>query len=532
MNNLYVVAVGGSGERILRSFTMALIAGVDIKANKVIPVIVDNDANSRALTNCQDLIRAYRDSKMPGVHALYKNISPEMPTFCHVDIAEPIVLDVSGGNIGDLNNVIGCPSSQGEKDPNDKAIKSLNAERELLFTDSELTMPLNVGFVGCPNIGSVVMNSMSLSDHQFQAVMSASQQDGVIVIGSLFGGTGAAGIPLIVNKLLQTNSTDKPLIGVIAMLPYFQIDTEENQNDTPELKKGGYNVHSDIFDLKTRAALMYYDKHMSKRLDYMYYVGDDNPSTFKKSLGGPNQDNPATICDLMAAMAIVDFTKGDNTEVTTYKKPIWGFSDNENVNSNTSGIFNADLKRSLVKFKMMEQVFIHPDLFPMAVKDEKKTWDFVKDIRFDEAKLASITTDGLISFKDATGLNFIIKAFDKWLRELSDGDQRAVRLTRKLNVFNDGATVEADKLATAFFADTEITGMGLAKWEHHGGGIFGLGKGYDEAVSADLLNALQDAYRKLPKQYGMNIADNQILPVILLYISNALDNVLKNSFNL
>ena len=530
MNNLYVVAVGGSGERILRSFTMALVAGVGIKANKVIPVIVDNDAKSKALVNCKDLIRAYRDTTVPGVHALYRKIAPELPSFCHVDIAEPIILDVSGGNIGDLDNVIGCPSSKGEEDPFDKAIKSLNAERELLFTNSELSMPLNVGFVGCPNIGSVVMNSMSLSDHQFQTVMTATQQDGVIVIGSLFGGTGAAGIPLIINKLLQTDSTDKPQIGVIAMLPYFQIDTEENANDTPELKKGGYDVKSDIFDLKTRAALMYYDKHMSKRLDYMYYVGDDNPSTFKKSLGGMNQDNPATICDLMAAMAIVDFAKEEQTKTTTYKRPAWGFAD-DSVNSNTSGIMNADLKRALVKFKMMEYLFIHPDVFPMAVKSQKQIWDFVKAIGFDEAKLSSITTSGQIAFSDASGLNYIIKAFNEWLKELSTGNQRAVRLTRTLNVFNDAnaQTIEADKLATAFFADSQVEGMGLAKWIHHNP-LFG--KQYNEVVNANILNELQTAYNELPTQYKGTIANDQILPIVLLYISKALDSVLDKSFNL
>lgn len=529
MNNLYIIAVGGSGERVLRSFTMALVAGMNINADKVIPVIVDNDANSKALTNCKNLINAYRNPTKPGVHALYEQIAPYKPSFCHVEIEEPIILDVAGGHIGDLKNVIGCPSTQGEKDPYDKAIKSLLAEQELLFTDKELTMQLNVGFVGNPNIGSVVMNSMSLADPKFQAVKSASQQDGVIVIGSLFGGTGAAGIPLIINTLLQAGTADKPQIGVIAMLPYFEIENKDGDQNNRELD--GYDVKSDIFEIKTRAALMYYDKHMSRKIDYMYYVGDKNRSTFKKSLGGPTQDNPATICELMAAMAIVDFAKGKPTSTTTFKQPIWGFPDKDNVHSNISGVINADLKRALVKFCMMEQVFTHKDLFPMAVKDEKKMWNFVKDIRFDEEKLVSITTNGDIAFKEATGLNEIIKAFDTWLKELMDGDGRSVdSLKRTLNVFNRQANVEADKLATAFFAESQVEGMGLAKCNLRGTKLFR--NEHYEAEDAKMLNALQDAYNKLDDKYKAGISDKQILPVILLYISNALDNVLDKSFNL
>lgn len=527
MNNLYVIAIGGSGERILRSLTMALATGVDINATKVIPVIVDNDANSRALTQCKSLISAYRDPEYPGVRALYSAITPHMPSFCRADIADPIILDVSGGNIGNLKNVIGCPTSQGEDDPNDKAIKSVLAERELLFTESELDMPLDVGYVGCPNIGSVVMNSMSLTDSRFNMVMAASPNDGVIVVGSLFGGTGAAGIPLIVNKLLQNDATkDKPQIGVVAMLPYFQIDEKEGHDNE---KMASYDVKSDIFDLKTRAALMYYDKHMSKQIDYMYYVGDDNQPIFKKSIGGVTQENPAQLCDLMAAMAIVDFAKSSHTDKTNYRMPIWGFTDKTDTKSNTSGILSANLKRAIVKFKMMEQVFVHHELFPALINQDKKTFDFIKDIRFDENKLKAITTVSTNQHEDAAGLNYIIKEVNQWLHELSNGNERTVRCGRTLEVFDNNTTVEADKLATAFYADADVSGMGLAKWVYHKP-LFG--KPYYEAIAANLLNNLQDAYHSLPNNYKANITDKQILPIALYYISEALDKVLDESFKL
>ena len=52
MNNLYVFAIGGSGERVMKSLIMMLATGMPLGAKKLIPVFVDNDVNSNALTSC------------------------------------------------------------------------------------------------------------------------------------------------------------------------------------------------------------------------------------------------------------------------------------------------------------------------------------------------------------------------------------------------------------------------------------------------------------------------------------------------
>ena len=56
MNNLYVFAIGGSGERVMKSLIMMLATGMPLGAKKLIPVFVDNDVNSNSLTSCLDLI--------------------------------------------------------------------------------------------------------------------------------------------------------------------------------------------------------------------------------------------------------------------------------------------------------------------------------------------------------------------------------------------------------------------------------------------------------------------------------------------
>ena len=107
MNTLYVVAIGGSGERTLRSLIMALTAGVDMPVKEVVPVIVDNDTESAALTRCTNLIKNYQDESIPGVSYMCKDMT-QKPSFCHVQVSAPILLNVSGGGIGTLKEIIGC----------------------------------------------------------------------------------------------------------------------------------------------------------------------------------------------------------------------------------------------------------------------------------------------------------------------------------------------------------------------------------------------------------------------------------------
>ncbi len=528
MNNLYVIAIGGSGERILRSFILSLAAGVNINASKVTPVIIDNDTKSKALENCQNLINAYRGhGNTAGVYSLYNGMQ-DKPSFCHIEIAEPIKLDISGQNLGTLKEVINCPAPQGDNDVNYHAIRSINEELDLLLVEQEQNMPIDWGFVGQPHIGTTVINSKALSLTGFQTVLQAGNNDGIIILGSLFGGTGAAGIPLIVNKLLQNTSNNKPQIGIIAMLPYFDTDKEATE-EIKALADKNIKVRPELFDIATRAALMYYAEQ-DWNVDYIYYIGDDFRPIFKKVDGGNNQDNPATLHEVMAAVSIIDFANGNKQVSTTYKKPIWGFCDNGDTasshdQSNTSGIINKELQKAIVKFKMMEQVFKHPDIMKKAIDNKA---DFITQTMFTTDKLNSITTDNDISFKDAAGLNYIIKAFNQWLTDLSKGNDHTVRMSRKLVIFPDDPNVDADKLATVFYAESEHSGMGLSKWEEKG---WPWDRRY-EAISSDILDRLQAAYRALPDQYKRNVGENRILAVTLKYISDALDKVIENTFNI
>ena len=60
MSKLYVFGIGGTGSRVLRSFTMMLAAGVKIGANEIVPIIIDPDVSNADLTRTVTLMNTYR----------------------------------------------------------------------------------------------------------------------------------------------------------------------------------------------------------------------------------------------------------------------------------------------------------------------------------------------------------------------------------------------------------------------------------------------------------------------------------------
>lgn len=67
MAKLYVFGIGGTGSRVLRSFTMLLAAGVSIDKDgnnpitEVIPVIIDPDRQNGDLTRTVSLMNDYKN---------------------------------------------------------------------------------------------------------------------------------------------------------------------------------------------------------------------------------------------------------------------------------------------------------------------------------------------------------------------------------------------------------------------------------------------------------------------------------------
>ena len=107
----------------------------------------------------------------------------------------------------------------------------------MMFSDYQLETKMDIGFVGSPNIGSVALNQLKDSEEFRQFANVFQSNDRIFVVSSIFGGTGAAGYPVIVknirnaannSNLSNRGSLRDAKIGALTVLPYFNIQQDEN----------------------------------------------------------------------------------------------------------------------------------------------------------------------------------------------------------------------------------------------------------------------------------------------------------------
>jgi hypothetical protein len=177
---------------------------------------------------------------------------------------------------------------------------------DLLFTPANLQSKLTVGFKGSPNVGSVVLNQLVSSPEMEFFANSFAEGDRVFFISSIFGGTGAAGFPLLLKNLRNPRTSlpraellNNAPMGALSVLPYFNL-----------LADDGSAIDSNAFITKTKAALAYYQKNLQK-LNALYYLGDQSTGQLANHEGGSAQQNNAHFIELVGALSVLDFMRQD-----------------------------------------------------------------------------------------------------------------------------------------------------------------------------------------------------------------------------
>lgn len=316
MPKLFVFAIGGTGERVLRSFTMVLASGAPTFDNyEVFPIIIDYDTDNADKARTVKLLQNYAAvhdaaftqhsaasdlkgqsgqffaAKLRNLHGLDNYVFPFHPATEHEKFREHIGYDqLAGETLGSA-----------------KLLTSLYDESKR--SDTELNLDMTVGFKGNPNIGSVVFHTINNTDEfaAFRARFQPDSGDKVVIIGSLFGGTGASGIPEIVKAIDGMKNDAK--IATILVLPYF----------APMERKDGA-IQASRFNSKTKAALSFYkDSGLMDKIDKVYYVGDPYPTVIPYSEGGKDQINNANFVELIAAMMIEHYVAGRNSDKKEFK---------------------------------------------------------------------------------------------------------------------------------------------------------------------------------------------------------------------
>lgn len=359
---LYIFAIGGTGSRVLKSLVMQLAAGVrplddydePIKDFTIVPIIIDPHRDNKDVVQTNTLLKDYK-SLRTQIYSTGQNDSNPENSFFSVKIETLHDIAATKNSKENLQEGFFFDMPQISKSyfkdfvrSNDHNLKATTRHlTNILISEEELNANMKNGFYGQTNIGTIALNSFKESKTYKAFINSFEDGDRVMFIGSIFGGTGASGMPLLASSMRQEEG-NKALrnapYGAVAVMPYF---TLSNIDDKSKIQQNDWNI-------KTQAALSYYEANLNAYLNAMYYVADPaGTEPITNDPGDNNQeDNTAHIVEYIAALAIQDFA-GKN------------YKDNEVAE------FNEDLKRNEAQAKQ----YFH---FSMVEKADKRhnTFDF------------------------------------------------------------------------------------------------------------------------------------------------------------
>ena len=390
MNEVYVLAIGGSGARVLRSLVMLLAAGVEPNA-KIIPLIIDPDSGAGNLSQTIELLKLYTQIRE---EAQVDNADP-LVTF-----STPIEMLPGAGYQVQLDQIAGTKFRE-YVDLGVAMSGSSQALLRSLFSKENLDLEMTIGFKGNPNIGSIVLGQFEGSDAYKRFFSELQKGDitkkSIFIISSIFGGTGASGFPSLL-KSLRSSSTlvSQMRMGALSRLPYFNL--ENNASSA---------IDSATFYAKTRAALSYYTENIIKNadIDDFYFIGDKSPNSYSNSDGGQTQRNQAHLVELSGALSIIHFARLGSERPTSSVGTMYEFGLDKPV-SDAIGLktlgdtTERELAVPLTALYLMHRFLEEADIFT-----DKDPW--LKEIQANPG-------DG--SFID--DINRFLELYKEWLQEL------------------------------------------------------------------------------------------------------------------
>jgi hypothetical protein len=323
--NFHLMGVGGSGAKAVSAFIHCAAAGLTPRSVTV--SLLDQDANNGNISETANLITSYR--------RLHRDLGKKLPPTAGqmglfaTDIANPpngaapetprVWLPL-GVNAKTMSDHFHYPRLRPE-------LKHLM--RGLLNQREEIELQLDRGFRGRPAVGAVVISSLT-DDHPLHIYLTKLASEGqarqrIFLMGSVFGGMGAAGIPTVARTLRRLrHGEDGPAtpkagantsfaVGAASLLPYFEFpDPPDGSAAAEEIA-----VRASEIPWSSRLALEYYHSQItgggqSEIFDHLYLVGQQplTPVGYF-STGSGEQRNPALLPELLTALAGCHFFASD-----------------------------------------------------------------------------------------------------------------------------------------------------------------------------------------------------------------------------
>ena len=408
MARLFVFGIGGTGSRVIKSLIMLMASGMKPgNFDEVIPILIDPHKELKELNDCKRMIRVYSkiNSKLFKTHSDIEDgffrtkITTLKDASSNISLNDDMDFDEeSSESFGDFINKITIRN----KSPETLDFLSL------LYSDDDFNQPLKVGFKGKPHMGSIVLNSLfdGKAYNTFKSIFGKNDQ--IFTISSTFGGTGAAGFPLLLKNFRQSNKPEikNCKIGALTVSPYFKLSEALETSD----------IDSNDFMSKTKAALSYYSKpEFTNLYNSIYHIADPYGQTEPYDNNESDQKNYAHLTEFLGAISIFDFAQNSDENKGQVKEYCIG-EDESKINFNNIGNSTRDrIKSDLTSFHLFLKTH-------QLIYEKQKSLPFCKTFDFNE----KFFDDGF--FKDnEVGLdNFMNEFYSRWIDEL-EKNQRSLR---------------------------------------------------------------------------------------------------------
>ena len=312
MANHFLVFIGGTGAKCAEAFVHMAAAGA----------VGDPSTTFHVLTLDVDATNGNREQALEALerYQLLREQFPATGQFAGSSLFGPTIIHYDWH----VQLPESFPHAAGKNSLN--AMRAQNSHDEealmrLFYTDEEMGFDFSKeGFHAIPAIGAPVMQYIldeGIGLGAFQSFVDAlrsevSVNSRLIIIGSIFGGTGACGIPAIM-RYLNDKTRDIAMAGNlltsgVLLLPYYHF-AEPNQEDD-------MGVHARKFYNNARGALAFY-RDMEEELQYtsLYLIGsplDYNMGAYRPGMEG--QKNPPTPVEWESALAIAHCISADVAE--------------------------------------------------------------------------------------------------------------------------------------------------------------------------------------------------------------------------
>lgn len=428
MPKLYIFGIGGTGSRVIKSLTMLFASGVTLPNGftTVVPIIIDPDTANGDLNRTQDILTKYQEIRSK-VNKPSDFFSQNIRTIDNIANnnnninSRNFQFNLNGVNQQTFGEYIGFGtlSNNAQQNQDDQAFI------DLLYSNANLNSNLNVGFKGNPNMGSIVLNQFTNSNDFNTFAQTFVPGDAIFIVNSIFGGTGAAGFPLLLKNLRSNNIlpgainiNDAP-IGGLTFLPYFTLTQAAE-------------VDSGTFLEKSKIALDYYNRTIisQNRINAIHFIGDSTNNNIQQyAVGGQNQTNNAHFLEIAASLSIIDFCKniGNYSNIngvavndTTVKE--YGIQ-NDNTTLTFSDLDANDIaliQKPLSKYYSFAEYLNNEDGLNKAIKYSRWTRGDIKCVKKHKQSPCDKNYFNSSDFKnDILGFNGYFK---EWITELSQNN--------------------------------------------------------------------------------------------------------------